>query len=69
MPAAQLLQEELAKKKREEMKTLAIQQYQMFLKKYYAGKGAIINPLPKQGVASSVQDPSQFPSTGLSSNA
>ena len=27
---------------------LAIQQYQVFLKKYYAGRGAVINPLPKQ---------------------
>lgn len=47
VPAAQLLNEELAKKKKEEMKLAAIQQYQTFLKKYYnQGKSAIINPLP-----------------------
>ena len=47
VPAAQLLQEELAKKKKEEMKMQAIAQYQLFLRKYYnQGKGAIINPLP-----------------------
>ena len=47
VPAAQLLNEEIAKKKRDEAKRQAIEQYQAFLRKYYnQGRGAVINPLP-----------------------
>ena len=35
VPAAQLLNEELMKKKKEEIKKKAIEQYEYFLKKFY----------------------------------